>query len=179
MQRCTQPRRTHASSHVQEGEERRWGLLDWGAYSQRWQVPWGGRETAGGMALWIAVFLATAFLLAPALYINLGSKVALLRTSCQLRWTAWPPIEAGCTASSGSSMSAAWPPDPRPVRFAGHVRVRADGLGVLCCGAPGEQLHVELAYSAVLLLKLYATVINVASIACSCWRRSQALQWWA
>ncbi len=27
------------------------------------------------MALWIAVFLATAFLLAPALYINLGSKV--------------------------------------------------------------------------------------------------------
>lgn len=79
----TQPRRTPLSSRVQEGEERRWGLLDWGAYSQRWQVPWGGRETAGGMALWIAVFLATAFLLAPALYINLGSKVLLCTQSCR------------------------------------------------------------------------------------------------
>lgn len=71
---------THHQSlpSLQNDEERKWGLFDRSAYTRRWDVPWGGKETVGGMALWVAVFLGTAFLLVPALYINLGSKVVLL-----------------------------------------------------------------------------------------------------
>lgn len=70
------------------------------------------------MALWIAVFLATAFLLAPALYINLGSKVPPLKDKLQLLLHSLAIAGAGCMTPSASCMVAAGP----LIRFFVHDR---------------------------------------------------------
>lgn len=70
------PSEESGASDEEEGEEAgpTWGLLNLAAYTQPWRVPWGAKETIGGMALWGVSFLAVAFLAAPALFLKLGSK---------------------------------------------------------------------------------------------------------
>jgi hypothetical protein len=88
------------------------------------------------MALWVAVFLGTAFLLVPALYINLGSKVLPSRTSCWPNRVTRSLAEAGQLVWTNILVRAC--KQSRPPQTAGHVGLRADGLGILCCGASGD-----------------------------------------
>lgn len=75
-----------------------WGLLNWGMYTRRWDVPWGGKETVGGMALWAATFLGTAFLLVPALFIKMGTKVSLRVGMASGPATCYPVSPCACAA---------------------------------------------------------------------------------
>jgi hypothetical protein len=47
-----------------------WAPFDAAAYDQPWSVPWGPGAVAGTMAAWVAGFLLTAFVAAPATYIK-------------------------------------------------------------------------------------------------------------
>jgi membrane protease YdiL (CAAX protease family) len=69
QQKQQQQRKSRGSSKSgDEDEDEGWRLLDASAYVRPWSVPWGAGATAGVMAAWVASFLVTAFVAAPALY---------------------------------------------------------------------------------------------------------------
>jgi hypothetical protein len=76
-----------------------WRLFDPSAYSQRWEVPWGGREVATTMAAWIGAFGATAFLAMPFAYTWLvGKPLWELSAAGQADFALWSEVvEAAVT----------------------------------------------------------------------------------
>ncbi|KAL3138232.1 hypothetical protein ABBQ32_006052 [Trebouxia sp. C0010 RCD-2024] len=52
----------------------KWGLLDWGAYNQPWQVPWGRKELAIGLFSWAISFVAVGIVLVPVIGFVAGVK---------------------------------------------------------------------------------------------------------
>ncbi|KAK9830470.1 hypothetical protein WJX72_011921 [[Myrmecia] bisecta] len=55
-------------------EEAKWALLDWSAYNQPWQVPWGWRQVAGGMAAWAISFVLVGLAILPLVAAFAGVK---------------------------------------------------------------------------------------------------------
>ncbi|GFR52801.1 hypothetical protein Agub_g15423 [Astrephomene gubernaculifera] len=53
-----------------------WGVFDLSRYSDRWEVPWGPRLVAGGMALWFGSFIGVGFVLVPQLYRAAGISLS-------------------------------------------------------------------------------------------------------
>ena len=71
----------------------RWGVFNLAAYRRQWDVPWGGKEIVGGMALWAAVFAAVAFLIVPLVFVNSGSKVSR-QPPMRPQWKGWRATHA-------------------------------------------------------------------------------------
>ncbi len=134
-----------------EDEGPRWGIFDLGAYTQSWDVPWGAKETLGGTALWAATFLGTAFLLAPALFFKLGSKVwrraeqdasardllAAGRHASSAKLSC-VPVKQGITAGFINAAKRLSPGMLTVVVIAERVGLWAARLGLLCSRSPGE-----------------------------------------
>lgn len=51
-----------------------WRLFDWSAWQQPWDVPWGPSTIASTMAIWVATFAGSAFLVMPAAYTAIVGK---------------------------------------------------------------------------------------------------------
>ncbi|KAL0051416.1 hypothetical protein WJX82_007065 [Trebouxia sp. C0006] len=54
--------------------EPKWGLLNWAAYNQAWQVPWGRKELAIGLFSWAISFVAVGIVLVPIIGFAAGVK---------------------------------------------------------------------------------------------------------
>lgn len=54
--------------------EPKWGVLDWAAYNQAWQVPWGRKELAIGLFSWAISFVAVGIVLVPIIGFAAGVK---------------------------------------------------------------------------------------------------------
>lgn len=64
------------SSNEEEPEELEvaFRIFDWSAYNQRFDVPWGGKETAIGMVAWVAAFAGVGLAFIPVLSAVAGPK---------------------------------------------------------------------------------------------------------
>lgn len=51
-----------------------WRVFDWSAWQQPWDVPWGPSTIASTMAVWVATFAGSAFLVMPAAYTAIAGK---------------------------------------------------------------------------------------------------------
>ncbi|KAL0021285.1 hypothetical protein WJX79_008046 [Trebouxia sp. C0005] len=54
--------------------EPKWGVLNWAAYNQAWQVPWGRKELAIGLLSWAISFVAVGIVLVPIIGFAAGVK---------------------------------------------------------------------------------------------------------
>ncbi|KAG1674458.1 hypothetical protein FOA52_003063 [Chlamydomonas sp. UWO 241] len=76
-------------------EETSWGLFDPKRLAYTWPVPWGAGTVAGGMALWLASFVAVGFVVVPTIYRTAGINIfeleatdkAVFTFACQLAET--------------------------------------------------------------------------------------------
>lgn len=66
----TNPRARRPPPAARAPPQTEWRPFDADAYNQPWSVPWGPGAVAGTMAAWVATFVGTAFLAAPALYVG-------------------------------------------------------------------------------------------------------------
>lgn len=54
--------------------EPKWGILNWAAYNEAWQVPWGRKELAIGLFSWAISFVAVGIVLVPIIGFAAGVK---------------------------------------------------------------------------------------------------------
>lgn len=70
-----------------------WRLFDWSAWQQPWDVPWGTSTITSTMALWVASFAGTAFLIMPAAYTAIvGKPLYELSAAGQADFALWSEI---------------------------------------------------------------------------------------
>ncbi|GMH39277.1 hypothetical protein BSKO_07175 [Bryopsis sp. KO-2023] len=61
-----------AKNQDPEEDTEKWGIFDWGAYGEKWNVPWGGGTVALGMGAWVVAALVLGFAFIPQAVKSMG-----------------------------------------------------------------------------------------------------------